>query len=80
MSGVRNAVAEQSSSSSGGSRSRAPDGRPEGGQEMRWSARRKQEVVLRLLRGESLGRVGARDRPGRGDDRRVAGRVYCRWP
>jgi transposase len=28
----------------------APDGRPE----VRWSARRKQEVVLRLLRGESL--------------------------
>jgi len=32
----------------------APDGRPEGGREVRWSARRKQEVVLRLLRGESL--------------------------
>src|SRR5512144_1827237 len=37
-----------------GSRSGAPDGRPEGGREGRWSARRKQEVVLRLLRGESL--------------------------
>jgi hypothetical protein len=35
-------------------RSGAPDGRPEGGREVRWSARRKQEVVLRLLRGESL--------------------------
>ncbi len=32
----------------------APDGRPEGGREVRWSARRKEEVVLRLLRGESL--------------------------
>src|SRR3954462_13351592 len=32
----------------------APDGRPEGGREVRWSARRKQAVVLRLLRGESL--------------------------
>jgi transposase len=40
----------------GGERSRsgAPDGRPEGGREVRWSARRKEEVVLRLLRGESL--------------------------
>jgi transposase len=37
-----------------GARSGAPDGRPEGGREVRWSARRKEEVVLRLLRGESL--------------------------
>src|SRR3954463_2740236 len=29
-------------------------GAPEGGREVRWSARRKQEVVLRLFRGESL--------------------------
>ena len=36
------------------SRSGAPDGRPEGGREVRWSARRKEEVVLRLLRGEGL--------------------------
>ncbi len=36
------------------SRSSAADGRPEGGREVRWSARRKQEVVLRLLRGEGL--------------------------
>jgi len=36
------------------SRSGAPDGRPEGGREVRWSARRKEEAVLRLLRGESL--------------------------
>jgi hypothetical protein len=40
-----------------GSRSGAPDGRPEGGREVRWSARRKEEVVLRLLRGESLDRL-----------------------
>jgi transposase-like protein len=39
------------------SRSSAPDGRPEGGREVRWSARRKQEAVMRLLRGESLDRV-----------------------
>lgn len=37
-----------------GSRSGAPDGRPEGGREVRWSARRKEGVVLRLLRGEGL--------------------------
>src|SRR4051812_23952101 len=53
MSGVRKAV-EQQSDSSEGSRSSAPSGRPEGGREVRWSARRKQEVVLRLLRGEGL--------------------------
>ncbi len=39
---------------SGQSRCGVPDGRPEGGREVRWSARRKQEVVLRVLRGESL--------------------------
>src|SRR3954467_13319030 len=54
MSGVRKAVVVESQSSSEGSRCGAPDGRPEGGREVRWSARRKQEVVLRLLRGESL--------------------------
>jgi hypothetical protein len=37
-----------------GSRCGAPDGRPEGGREVRRSARRKEEVVLRLLRGETL--------------------------
>jgi hypothetical protein len=37
-----------------GSRFGVPDGRPEGGREVRWSARRKEEVVLRLLRGETL--------------------------
>ena len=38
----------------GGARSGAPDGRPEGGREVRWSARRKEEVVLRLLSVWSL--------------------------
>ncbi len=37
-----------------GPRFSGPDGRPEGGREVRWSARRKEGVVLRLLRGESL--------------------------
>ena len=50
MSGVMEGPMDRSS----GSRSSAPDGRPEGGREVRWSARRKQEVVLRLLRGEGL--------------------------
>src|SRR3954451_1557677 len=50
MSGVMEGPMDRSS----GSRSGAPDGRPEGGGEVRWSARRKQEVVLRLFRGESL--------------------------
>ena len=50
MSGVMEGPVDQTM----GSRSSAPDGRPEGGREVRWSARRKQEVVLRLLRGEGL--------------------------
>jgi peroxiredoxin len=54
MSGVRKAVAVESECSSERSRSGAPDGRPEGGREVRWSARRKEEVVLRLLQGERL--------------------------
>jgi hypothetical protein len=37
-----------------GLRSGAPSGEPEASQEVRWSARRKEQVVLRLLRGESL--------------------------
>ena len=32
----------------------APSGEPEASREVRWSARRKEQVVLRLLRGESL--------------------------
>src|SRR4051794_37657823 len=50
MSGVMEGPMDRSSGACSG----APDGRPEGGREVRWSARRKQEVVLRLLRGESL--------------------------
>ena len=50
MSGVMEGPMDRSS----GSRSGAPDGRPEGGREVRWSARRKQELVLRLARGEGL--------------------------
>jgi len=43
-----------SKDSSEGSRSSAASGRPEGGREVRWSARRKAEVVQRLLRREGL--------------------------
>ncbi len=50
MSGVMEAGMDGSE----GSRSGAPDGRPEGGREVRWSVRRKEEVVLRLMRGEGL--------------------------
>jgi hypothetical protein len=35
-------------------RSGAARGEPEASREVRWSARRKEQVVLRLLRGESL--------------------------
>lgn len=35
-------------------RSRGASGEPEASRETRWSARRKEQVVLRLLRGESL--------------------------
>src|SRR5438876_1147698 len=35
-------------------RSGARSGEPEASREVRWSARRKEQVVLRLLRGESL--------------------------
>src|SRR3989441_1820201 len=35
-------------------RSGVPSGEPEASREVRWSARRKEQVVLRLLRGESL--------------------------
>jgi hypothetical protein len=48
------------------SRSGAPDGRPEGGREVRWSARRKEEVVLRLLRGESLDALARQTGQGAG--------------
>src|SRR3954470_12524367 len=71
MSGVRKAVVVESQSSSEGSRCGAPDGRPEGGREVRWSARRKQEVVLRLLRGEGLAALA---RETGQDGRGIAGR------
>lgn len=35
-------------------RSGAAGGEPEAGREVRWSARRKEQVVLRLLRGSRL--------------------------
>jgi transposase len=54
MSGVMEGRMEGRGGEQEWSRSGAPDGRPEGGREVRWSARRKEEVVLRLLRGESL--------------------------
>ena len=54
MSGVRKAVVVESNSSTGRSRSGVASGRRRGGREVRWSARRESEVVLRLLRGEGL--------------------------
>ena len=54
MSGVTEGGMGASGGEDGSARVGAPDGRPQGGREVRWSARRKEEVVLRLLRGESL--------------------------
>jgi transposase len=55
MSGVKESRMEGLVGEGQRSGSGAPDGRPEGGREVRWSARRKEEeVVLRLLRGEGL--------------------------
>src|SRR5215212_7222697 len=54
MSGVMEGRMEGRGDEDGSARSGAPYGRPQGGREVRWSARRKEEVVLRLLRGESL--------------------------
>ena len=54
MSGVKESRMEGLVGEEERSRSGAPDGRPQGGREVRWSARRKEEVVLRLLRGEGL--------------------------
>src|SRR3954471_18935978 len=54
MSGVTEGRMDDGGGEGRSRRSGAPDGRPEGGREVRWSARRKQDVVLRLLRGESL--------------------------
>ena len=49
MSGVREVGMEGL-----GLRSGAASGEPEASREVRWSAHRKEQVVLRLLRGESL--------------------------
>src|SRR3954465_138064 len=54
MSGVMEGRMDDGGDEDRSARGGAPDGRPEGGREVRWSARRKQEVVLRLLRGEGL--------------------------
>src|SRR3954453_23164219 len=67
MSGVMEGRMDDGGGEGGRGRSAAPDGRPEGGREVRWSARRTQgggprvlgggaagEVVVRLFRGESL--------------------------
>src|SRR5688500_3835379 len=54
MSGVMEGGMGASGGEDGSARFGAPDGRPEGGREVRWSARRKEVVVLRLLRGEGL--------------------------
>jgi transposase len=50
MSGVREVWME----AVGKRRSGAASGDPEASREVRWSAHRKEQVVLRLLRGESL--------------------------
>src|SRR5712691_1636252 len=50
MSGVREVRMEAAEER----RSGAPSGEPEASREVRWSARRKEQVVLGLLRGESL--------------------------
>jgi transposase len=54
MSGVMEGQTDDGGDGDRSTRCGAPDGRPNGGREVRWSARRKQEVVLRLLRAESL--------------------------
>jgi len=51
MSGVVREVQVENGS---GLRSSMRSGEPEARGEVRWSVRRKEEVVLRLLRGESL--------------------------
>jgi hypothetical protein len=66
MSGVIEGRMDASDDGGRKARSSAPDGRPEGGREVRWSARRKQEVVLRLLRGESLEALARETGPAAG--------------
>ena len=70
MSGVREARLEAVEES----RSGAPSGEPEARREVRRSARRKEQVVLRLLHGETLDLLA--ERPGsRPAGRRLAGGV-----
>ena len=71
MSGVMEGRMDHDGDGDRGARRGVPDGRFEGGREVRWSARRKQEVVLRLLRGESLD--GSRASPARRPARSAAG-------
>jgi hypothetical protein len=52
MSGVMEGRMDGRGGGSERSRSGAPDGRAEGGREVRWRARREEELVLGLLRGE----------------------------
>jgi transposase len=52
MSGIKEVRMEEEAQRPG--RSGAPSDEPEARSEVRWSARRKEGVVLRLLRGESL--------------------------
>ena len=52
-----------------------PEGLPK-----RWSAQRKAEVVLRLLRGEDIGEVSREIRVARRGAGAVAAGVPGRWP
>ena len=61
-------------------RSGAPSGEPEASREVRWSARRKEHVVLRLLRGESLDLLARETGAAGRTDRRLAGGVPRRRP
>src|SRR3954463_8390960 len=66
MSGVMEGGMDGSGGEGRSGRSGAPDGRPKGGREVRWSARRKQDVVVRLLRGESLDALARETRQAAG--------------
>ncbi len=56
-------------------RSGVPSGEPEASREVRWSARRKEQVVLRLAARRVVGSVGAGDGAAGRADRRLAGGV-----
>ena len=66
MSGVMEGRMQGSGGGSEFPRCGAPSGRPEGGREVRRSARRKEEVVLRLLRGEGLDALARETRQAAG--------------